>query len=102
MKSLYLGMAIIALVLITLSITIETSSKSPIKLYNRNNNNNNNNNNNQTTYSLKPNSLKNSKPKKGYNQSNLNKELLRTPYNNNNNNNNNNNAWNPISNKFYL
>ena len=101
MKSLYLGMAIIALVLITLSITIETSTKGPIKLHNRNNNRNNNNynnnyNNNQTTYSLKPNSLKNSKPKKVYNQSNLNKVLLRTPYNNNNN------AWNPISNKFYL
>ena len=97
MKSLYIGMAIIALVLITLSITIETSTKGPIKLHNRNNNRNNNNyNNNQTTYSLKPNSLKNSKPKKVYNQSNLNKVLLRTPYNNNNN------AWNPISNKFYL
>ena len=95
MKSLYLGMAIIALVLITLSITIETSSKGPIKLHNRNNNNNNNNNN-QTTYSLKQNSLKNSKPKKVYNNTNLNKVFLGPYYNNNNN------ARNPISNKFYV
>jgi hypothetical protein len=93
MKSLYLGMAIIALVLIMLSITIETSSKSPIKLHNRNNNNNNNNN--QTTYSLNPNSLRNSKPKKVYNNTNLNKVFLGSYYNNNN-------ARNPISNKFYV
>ena len=106
MKSLYLGMALIALVLIALSISIETSVGKNIKLLNKNNtrNRNDNNNNNQesemttaVTYSLGLDSLHNtSPPERSYGPNNLNNLFLRKYYNKNYLNN------VQISNKFYV
>ena len=90
MKSLYIGMAVIALVLIILSITIETSFNTNIKLLNRNNNNNRNNRNNNnnrngspTSHSLRGNKLDDNKPSRIYGENNLNKIFLGKYYNNN-------------------
>ena len=103
MKSLYLGMAMIALVLIALSISIETSVGKNIKLLNKNNKNRNNYNNNEreittaVTYSLGMDSLHNtSPPERSYGPNNLNKIFLRKYYNKNYPNN------VQISNKFYV
>ena len=104
MKSLYLGMAIIALVLIALSISIETSVGKNIKLLNKNSTRNRNGNNNQeseittaVTYSLGLDSLHNtSPPERSYGPNNLNHLFLRKYYNKNYPNN------VQISNKFYV
>jgi len=106
MKSLYLGMAIIALVLIALSISIETSVGKNIRLLNKNNVNNRNSDNNNNddremttavTYSLGSNSLHNSTPlERSYGPNNLNHLFLRKYYNKNYPNN------VQISNKFYV
>ena len=105
MKSLYLGMAIIALVLIALSISIETSVGKNIRLLNKNNRRNTSNDsyNDETemttavTYSLGLNSLHNtSPPERSYGPNNLNHIFLRKYYNKNYPNN------VQISNKFYV
>jgi len=104
MKSLYLGMAIIALVLIALSISIETSVGKNIRLLNKNNKKNRNSDNNYdremttaVTYSLGSNSLHNSTPlERSYGPNNLNHLFLRKYYNKNYPNN------VQISNKFYV
>lgn len=104
MKSLYLGMALIALVLIALSISIETSVGKNIKLLNKNNLRNNSNYYNDdnkmttaVTYSLGLDSLHNSSPPdRSYGPNNLNNLFLRKYYNKNYPNN------VQISNKFYV
>jgi hypothetical protein len=101
MKSLYLGMATIALVLIALSISIETSIGKNIKLLNRSRNKNNNSNTPEfttsVTYSLNPDQLENTEmPERRYGQNNLNKIFLQKYYNSNYPNN------VKISNKFYV
>ena len=102
MKSLYLGMAIIALVLIALSISIETSVGKNIRLLNKNRNSDNYYNDERemttaVTYSLGLNSLHNSTPiERSYGPNNLNHLFLRKYYNKNYPNN------VQISNKFYV
>lgn len=95
MKELYLGMAIIALVLIALSITIETSFSENIKL--RKNLISNKTESVKTSYSLSDkNDWKNNKPDKVWTKNNLNNSFLRKYYNNNYYNN------QSVSNKFYV
>lgn len=102
MKSLYLGMAVIALVLIALSISIETSIGKNIKLLNKSGNKIVRTNNDRVvttavTYSLNPEQLENTEmPERRYGQNNLNKIFLQKYYNSNYPNN------VKISNKFYV
>lgn len=102
MKSLYLGMAVIALVLIALSISIETSIGKNIKLLNKSSKKTNNRKNSPVfttavTYSLNPEQLENTEmPERMYGQNNLNKIFLQKYYNSNYPNN------VKISNKFYV
>lgn len=93
MKELYIGMAVIALILITLSITMESSYgkydwKDTKKYYNNN-----------TDYELNVNNLKNNKPSNNNipNVNNHNTNYLKRYYNNNYFNND-----NAISKKFFV
>ena len=93
MKELYLGLVVVAFILIILSITVE-SSLTGFNIAARNNNLNNIQNTPVNTISSSE--LKNSFPDRAYNKDNLNRVFLQKYYNNKYYNNFN------AKNKFYM
>ena len=79
MKELYLGLVVVAFILIILSITVE-SSLTGFNIAARNNNLNNTQNTPVNTISSSE--LKNSFPDRAYNKDNLNRVFLQKYYNN--------------------
>ena len=86
MKELYLGLVVVAFILLILSITVEASLSGQGVIAHSNNQNNRNNENTVpytiTEQSISGNELKNSFPERVYNKNNLNKIFLEKYYNN--------------------
>lgn len=97
MKELYLGLVVVAFILLILSITVEASlSGNGQVVYSYNNEPESNKTVSVTERSISDNELKNTFPERAYNEDNLNKVFLQKYYNNK--------YFNDINskNKFYM